>query len=126
MSRTFRKTSTHKWTRVSTSGHIIKVKKEVRYNLKVPKNIDVGEFTHMTTYEEVYQSFTYNDMVKFETMPTPIGVLIKTISIYPQLNDVQGYGDTHHLAMRNTFEQLIKIVVDARKQKTLEDRPGFL
>lgn len=127
MSETYRRTKTEKFFRTTKSGCRIKITKtEVKYSIRVPKNIDIGEFIHMQTYNDMYSSFTYNDMVTFNEIPCPIGVGIKSTSIYPQL-EVVGYGPTHHLAMRDTFEQLIKIVTDARRsQKNAENWSGLL
>lgn len=119
MSDSYRKTRQEKFFRTTKSGCRIKIKQTVKYSVKIPKNVDVGEFTYMQTYNDMYSSFTINDLVQFIEEPTPVGVMIRTKSDYPQLQ-VIGYGPTHHLAMRDTFTQLINIVTNARK-KNAED-----
>ena len=88
---------------------------------RVPKDVPMGEFDYIVTYEELLSHLQYQNLVSFEEVATPVGFAVKSVSEFPQLNDLGGFGMTEHLAMRDILTTIMKIITDGRKE-VIENR----
>lgn len=103
----------------NTREVLTRLKYKMKYEKKLPKNIDVGDFQFIETYEDAFRAWTYNDLVRFNKEEVPlVGFKITTESSISKLNGLYEIG-TEEECMKKLFKRLFKLY---NNEKTTKDR----